>query len=408
MSLTDTLAANRIQALTRIRRRLLADPLLHRADEPELWPTVLRYGADLARWFAVNLGWRLVVDPAGGFARLHKIAARPDPTRPARLNDTPLTPRKYTLLFLACAALDEQPRQTTLSILSENVAELSMAEDSIPTFDPSNSHSDRVAFAGAIRWLAANRIIAVRDGNLDEYTTDPTTDALLDVNDRLLAHLLSCPTSPALADDPADVLQEVYPSGSAGDTSRAGHRVLRQLADDPLVYHEDLDAAERDWLTPRWQVVNRVAADLGLTLERRAEGFAAVDPSTGEPMTDDRFPIAGSTVAHCSLLLAEYLVNRHQASRSAEEGRNGVTPEPEPVPNSELAAHVRILIGDYAARCGWAQWVLDEDGPAQLTGRALDYLARFRLVHRLDHAVVPAPAVARFGVASPTAKEPNP
>jgi len=328
MSLTDTLAADRIQALTRIRRRLLADPLLHRANEPELWPALLRYGADLARWFAVNLGWRLVVDPAGGFARLHKVAARPDPTRPARLNDTPLTPRKYTLLFLACAALDEQPRQTTLSVLSENVAELSAAEDPIPTFDPSNSHSDRVAFAGAIKWLAGNRIIAVRDGNLDDYTTDPTADALLDVNDRLLAHLLSCPTSPALVADPTDVLQEVYPAGAAGDIARAGHRVLRRLADDPLVYHDDLDAAERDWLGPRWQVANRVAAELGLTLERRAEGFAAVDPSIGEPVTDDRFPAAGSTVAHCALLLAEYLVDRHRAARDPEEGRDAAAPSP--------------------------------------------------------------------------------
>jgi uncharacterized protein (TIGR02678 family) len=263
VSLTDTPAADRIQALIRIRRRLLADPLLHRANEPELWPAVLRYGADLARWFAVNLGWRLVVDPAGGFARLHKVASRPDPTRPARLNETPLTPRKYTLLFLACAALDEQPRQTTLSVLSENVAELSAAEDPIPTFDPSNSHSDRVAFAGAIKWLAANRIIAVRDGNLDDYATDPTADALLDVNDRLLAHLLSCPTSPALVADPTDVLHEVYPAGAAGDIARAGHRVLRRLADDPLVYHDDLDAAERDWLGPRWQVANRLPQSSG-------------------------------------------------------------------------------------------------------------------------------------------------
>jgi uncharacterized protein (TIGR02678 family) len=377
VSLTDTLAADRIQALTGIRRRLLADPLLHRANEPELWPAVLRYGADLARWFAVNLGWRLVVDPTGGFARLHKIAARPDPTRPARLNDIPLTPRKYTLLFLACAALDEQPRQTTLSVLSENVAELSAAEDPIPTFDPSNSHSDRIAFAGAIKWLAANRIITVRDGNLDDYATDPTADALLDVNDRLLAHLLSCPTSPALVADPIDVLHEVYPAGAAGDIARAGHRVLRRLADDPLVYHDDLDAAERDWLGPRWQVANRVAAELGLTLERRAEGFAAVDPSIGEPVTDDRFPNAGSTVAHCALLLAEFLVDRHRAARFPGEGRDAAAPEP--VPISELVAHVRVLIGDYAARCGWAQWVLEED---------------------------PAPSVARFGAASPATQEP--
>jgi uncharacterized protein (TIGR02678 family) len=209
-----------------------------------------------------------------------------------------------------------------------------------------------------------------------------------------------------LVADPTDVLHEVYPAGAAGDIARAGHRVLRRLADDPLVYHDDLDAAERDWLGPRWQVANRLAAELGLTLERRAEGFTAIDRSIAEPMTDDRFPAAGSTVAHCALLLAEYLVDRHRAARGPEEGRDATAPEP--VPSSELVAHVRVLIGDYAARCGWAQWVLDEDGPAQLTGRALDYLARFRLVHRLDHAAVPAPAVARFGVAGPTTQESHP
>ena len=44
MSLTDTLAADRTQALIRIRRRLLADPLLHRANEPELWPAYVPDG----------------------------------------------------------------------------------------------------------------------------------------------------------------------------------------------------------------------------------------------------------------------------------------------------------------------------------------------------------------------------
>lgn len=121
-------------------------------------------------------------------------------------------------------------------------------------------------------------------------------------------------------------------------------------------------------------------------------------------MTDDRFPNAGSTVAHCALLLAEFLVDRHRAARFPGEGRDAAAPEP--VPILVLVAHVRVLIGDYAARCGWAQWVLEEDGPAQLTARALEYLARFRLVHPLDHAVVPAPSVAHFGVASPATQEP--
>jgi uncharacterized protein (TIGR02678 family) len=399
MSLAETLVTDRARQLIRIRRRLLVDPLLHRADEPDLWPTVLRHGGELARWFAVNLRWRLVIDPVGGFARLHKVATRPDPTRPATLNDTPLTPRKYTLLFLACAALDEQPRQTTLSVLSENVAELSAAEDAIPTFDPSNNHTDRLAFGAAVKWLSTRRIVTVRDGDLDAFIADPTADALLDVNDRLLARLLSCPTSPALVDSPASVLDEVYPSGPAGDTIRAGHQVLRRLADDPLVYYDDLAATERDWTGPRWQVVNRFAADLGLDIERRAEGFAAVDSSSVEAMTDARFPTAGSTVAHCALLLAEYLVDRHQGERAEVAA-------PTPTPHSELIAHVRVLIGDYAARCDWALWVLDDDGPIRLTDRALGFLARYQLVRRLDHAVVPTPAIARFGVA-PGGQEPS-
>jgi uncharacterized protein (TIGR02678 family) len=408
MSLTDALAADRERQLVRARRRLLTDPLLHKADEPELWPVLLRHRDELARWFMANLGWRLVVDPAGGFARLHKVAAHPDPTRPATLNDTALTVRKYTLLLLAGAALDEQPRQTTLSVLSERVAELSAAEDVVPTFDPSNSHADRLAFAGAVKWLAANRVLNVRDGSLDAYITDPGADALLDVNDRLLTRLLSCPTSPALVEDPADVLHEVYP---AGGTARAGHQVLRRLADDPVVYFDELTDDERAWLTPRWQVVNRFLGDLGLVVERRAEGLAGIDPSLGEPLSDRRFPTAGSTVAHCALLLAEHLVGRHQAARQQLDGPDAGAPRP--VPLAELVGHVRVLIGDYAARCGWAQWVLGDDAPdpdrpeapgqaaaARLTKLALDELARFGLVRRDGQVVVPAPASARFGVAA--------
>jgi len=406
MSLAEALTNDRSRQLALLRRRLLVDPLVHKADDLELWPLVLRHREDLARWFVATLGWRLVVDPAGGFARLHKVPTRPDPTRPATLNDTPLTVRKYTLLFLACAALDEQPGQTTLSILSESVAELSAAEEAIRSFDPSNSHADRLAFAGAVKWLAANRVVTVRDGSLDAYISDPTADALLDINDRLLAQLLSCPTSPALVDDPADALHEVYPSGPAGDGARAGHRVLRRLVDDPIVYFEELTDRELDWLGPRWQVVNRFAADLDLAVERRAEGLAAVDPSTTEPMSDLRFPAAGSTVAHCALLLAEHLADRHQAARrrTAEPLR---TP-PTRVPHSELVECVRILIADYATRCGWARWVLDHDGPARLADEALDWLVRFGLVRRHDRAVVATPAIARFGVAAPSQQEQHP
>jgi uncharacterized protein (TIGR02678 family) len=401
VSLAETLATSRTRHLTLLRRRLIGTPLLHKADEPELWPLVLRYRDELARWFVVNLGWRLVVDLAGEFVRLHKIAARPDPTRPAELNGTPLTTRRYTLLLLACAALDEQPRQTTLSILSQSVAELTTDDEAIRAFDPSNSHSDRLAFAGALRWLATHRIISVRDGNLDAYVNDPTADALLDINDRLLSQLLSCPTSPALVDRPAQILDEVYPSGSSGSSIRAGHQVLRQLVDDPLVYFDELNSEEREWIGPRWQVINRVADELDLAIERRSEGFAAVD-SMDEPVSDIRFPSAGSTVAHCALLLAEHLTDLHRdwhAGTPADPSEHAV---PAPVPRSALVAHVQILIGEFAARCDWAKWVFEAEGAARLTDESVNYLARFGLVRRLDHAVVPTPAIARFGVGLPT------
>ena len=189
------------------------------------------------------------------------------------------------MLFLAGAALDEQPRQTTLSVLSENVAELSAAEDPISSFDPSNSHSDRVAFAGAIKWLAADRIIAVRDGNLDDYATDPTADVLLDVNDRLLAHLLSCPASPALVADPTDVLHEVYPAGAAGDIAA---RAIGYCGGSPTTArvprrprHRRARLA-RATLAGRQPPCRRARADL----ERRAERCTAIDRSIAEPMTD--------------------------------------------------------------------------------------------------------------------------
>jgi uncharacterized protein (TIGR02678 family) len=405
VSLAETLATSRARHLTLIRRRLVASPLLHKADEPELWPLVLRYRDELARWFVGNLGWRLVVDLAGEFVRLHKIAAQPDPSRPAELNGTPLTARRYTLLLLACAALDEQPRQTTLSILSQSVAELTAGDEAIRTFDPSNSHTDRLAFAGALRWLATCRIISVRDGNLDAYVNDPTADALLDINDRLLSQLLSCPTSPALVDHPAQILDEVYPAGSSGSSIRAGHQVLRRLVDDPLVYFDELTDQEREWIGPRWQVVNRIAGELDLAIERRSEGFAAVDSSPDEPVSDIRFPAAGSTVAHCALLVAEYLTNLHRDALAGVSADPGEHAAPIPVPRSALVAHVQILIGEFGARCDWARWVFEAGGSVRLTDESVDYLARFGLVRRLDHAVVSTPAIARFGVGPPTRQE---
>jgi uncharacterized protein (TIGR02678 family) len=423
MGLGETLATDRRDRLVEARRRLLASPLLHQAEEPDLFATMLALREELAGWFMETFGWRLVVDTTGGFARLRKIAACPDPTRPARVNDTDLNPRKYTLVFLACAALDEQPSQTTLSVLSEAVRELSATEGSIRDFDPHNRHGDRLAFAGALKWLEAHRVITVREGHLDDYRQDAAANALLDVDDRLLAQLLACPTSPALAEDSTDILAEVYPSGPEGETQQAGHRVRRRLADDPVVYYADLSEEERSWFGPRWRLVYQLASDLGLAIERRAEGVAAIDPeSHGEPMTDIRFPRAGATVSHAALLLAEHLVARRRTWRgesraavqlSLDQGPNGEAGEegcreadleaPFLVARSDVVDHMTVCIGEYAARCGWAGWTLEDGGAERLADEAMEYLASFRLLVRMGDLVAPAPGIARFAVQTPDA-----
>lgn len=423
MGLAETLAADRRKRLVEARRRLVASPLLHQAEEPELFATVVALRRELACWFMETFGWRLVVDTTGGFARLRKIAACPDPTRPARVNDTDLNPRKYTLVFLACAALDEQPSQTTLSVLSEAVRELSATEGSIRDFDPHNNHGDRLAFAGALKWLEARRVITVREGHLDDYRHDAAANALLDVDDRLLAQLLTCPTSPALADDPTDVLAEVYPSGPEGQAQRAGHRVRRRLADDPVVYYADLSEDERSWFGPRWRLVYQLAGDLGLVIERRAEGVAAIDPeSSGEAMTDVRFPRAGATVSHAALLLAEHLAARRRRWREERPGAGHLSLDHAPgkedgaegrreedpgalflVAHSEVVDHMTVCIGDYAARCGWASWTLEVGGAERLADEATRYLASFRLLVRMGDLLAPAPAIARFAVQTPDA-----
>jgi hypothetical protein len=107
-------------------------------------------------------------------------------------------------------------------------------------------------------------------------------------------------------------------------------------------------------------------------------------------------------VAHCALLLAEHLTNLHRDRRAGAPADPGDHTRPTPVPRSALVAHVQILIGEFGARCDWAKWVFEAEGAARLTEESVDHLARFGLVRRLDHAVVPTPAIARFGVGPPT------
>jgi uncharacterized protein (TIGR02678 family) len=376
-------------------RRLLARPLLGQREDPETFAALVRHRRALVDWFADHTGWQLVVDVSGGFARLHKTDATDDGTRPASAGRAgrPFDRRRYTLTCLTLAALDVRRGQTSLKHLAEDVAARS-ADAGLDPFDAARM-PDRRAFVDALKLLVELGVIAERDGDVDRYATSGAGDALYDVDDRRLGQLISAPSSPSLVDGPADLPVEAYPDTDEGRRLRARHRVVRRLLDEPVVYYADLDEGERDWLAHSLGFVRELCErDVGLVVERRAEGLAAVDPA--RELTDETFPDGGSTVKHAALLLAEQLTARARAAVGDGE-------EPPVLPDDELATLTAELIAVYGKRCGWSAVYREAGsaGAAHLARDALGLLARFHLVARRAGGWQPRPAIARFAAAAP-------
>jgi len=371
-------------------RHLLRRPLTLAQDEPEVFAAIVRHRGWLADWLAEQPGWKLVVSPAGGFARLHKVPAEADATRPARLSGRPpFDGRRYVLFCLLLAALDESAAQTTVKRLAALVEHQSRGEDGVAAFDP-NVFAERRAFVDALRFLVELGVLGVRDGDADRWAQDEGGDALYDVDERVLGQLVAAPVPPALAGDPAGLRREEYAETEEGERARARHRVFRRLLDEPVVYYEDLPAREYEWLDhSRGFVYARLAEDAGLVIERRREGLAAVDPA-GE-LADTLFPDGGSTVKHAALLLADRITRRVR-----EHG-----PGPE-ISEAEIVSWTAALMADYGEPCHWSRmYPASEDGARRLAGDAMALLLSFRLVCRGAAGFRPRPAIARFAPTAP-------
>jgi len=390
-ALSSTLAATERHERRAALRHLIRNPLVSGKRDEDALALVVRHRRWLADWFFDRVGWKLVVDPAAGFARLHKVPARCDGSRLARVDSSkqPFTKRRYVLLCLTLAALDDGAAQTTLATIADLVEETSRESQGIEPFD-ATVLSERRAFVDALKWLAGAGGLVVREGDAERYAMTGKADALYDVDDHLLGQLISAPVPPALAGDRARMLQEPYAETEDGQRQKARHGVLRRLVDDPVVYLDELTPEQREWLEPSRGFVYRLLEnDVGLSVEKRSEGLAAVDPD-GE-VTDVLFPDGGSTVKHMALLLGEQLVPDRQLVIS----------------DTEIAAVARTLIDSYGERCGWKKgYLADDHGAAQLSEDALSLLSAFGLVRRAPGGWQPLPALARFAPMAPEA-DPN-
>ncbi len=388
---SDAAVAERRKAI----RALLARPLLGQREAPETYAAIARHRRELTRWFAEHTGWHLSVDVSGGHARLHKTDARADDTRPAMAGRQarPFDRRRYTLLCLTLAALEERGGQTTLRHVAQDVAAHSREQEGLAAFDAARM-TERRALVDALKVLTNLGVLSVRDGDSDRYATSGSADALYDIDDRRIAQLIAAPSSPSLVDSPHELPVEAYPDSEEGQRLAARHRVMRRLLDEPVCYYDDLADREREWLTHSLAHVRGVLEDVGFVVERRAEGLMAVDPD--REVTDETFPDGGSTVKHAALLLAEQLA---EAARTED----GAPVASSMVADAEVEAIVARLVDAYGERCGWSAAYRDQSGgAAALTADALALLRRFGLVAPVDGGWQPRPAIARFVPAAPT------
>jgi len=381
-------------------RLLLANPLISSRASADWFDLVRRRREPIRQWFDYYCGWTVIVEPRLGYARLVKVRAATDPTRPARRTRSgraPFDRRRYVLLCLVAAELLAVP-VTTIGLLADRVSRASGTDPVVTGFD-SASRAERMAFVDVLRLLESYGVLDVVDGATESFADSAAAKVLYRIDSTLLLRLLAAPVGPSQLAVPADevplrfdeLLARLARERRYGQTAEDAtvavpasevqrnlwlrHSIFRKLIDDPVLYSSDLSAQERAYLaSPTGRQLLRRAADQGgFTLEERAEGMLFIDPDA--VATDSRFPDDASTAKVAALLLLDRL---HDTST---------------IEQLQVAA-VALL----ARFPRWAKSYRDNDGPAQLVADALAILAGFGLVKVADGLVRPLPAAARYAV----------
>jgi uncharacterized protein (TIGR02678 family) len=382
-------------------RLLLANPLISERTAPEPFDLIRRRREPIRQWFDYYCGWSLIVEPRLGYARLVKVKATADPSRPARRarsSRAPFDRRRYVLLCLTAAELLAVP-VTTIGLLADRLSLASATDPVVTTFD-SATRAERMAFVDVLRLLEAYGVIEVVDGTTESFVETAAAKVLYRVDSTLLLRLLAAPVGPSqlavppqevplrLAElltlatherrygRPADEQSDAAPISQVQRNLWLRHSIFRRLVDDPVLYISDLSVSQRAYLaspTSR-QLLRRAADQGGFTLEERSDGVLLID---GDGIaTDSKFPDDASTAKVAALLLLDRL------------GGAAAT-------TAELDVHVADLMARFPR---WAISYRDADGPARLESDAIAVLADFGLVRTDGSVVFPLPAAARYAV----------
>lgn len=363
-------------------RAMLVSPVLDRSDA-EAFGLVRRHRGDLARLFGDELGYRLDATRSG-FARLAKTPGPAHTPRPLRTrNGRDFDNRRYALCCLVLASIETEGERTTAARLFTQVAERGEALPGLGF--RTDVAADRRAFVQAVQAVTAMGVLELAEGDEERFARgEKGGDALYRIDRERAALLLAATPPPSLANYPEGLGLDVYPVTDDGRVRRLRHRVMRSLVEEPVVYIDDLDDDERDYLTRTRARIERVLADcFGLSLEVRAEGWAAVDP-TGE-LTDLTFPDYGSVPVAALRICDEQRARR-------------VRGEDPCWPLDDVDAFVARLGTEYAGY--WRESTAGNDTEVRrLRSEAVALLVSLRLVRVDDAGLVALPGAARFAAA---------
>lgn len=386
-----------LEATARYERRLAVRALLMRpflSSADEAFPPVRRHARWLRDWFARETGWTLQVDRS--HARLRKIPARlADATRGARARsaDPPFSRRRYVLLCLALAVLEGEERQTALGRLAERILGSVAADPELAAAGVRFELADRAErrdLVAVARLLIALGVLRRVDGDEAAYVAG-SGDALYTVDRTALSALSAARRPPTtveaerLADRLVAITEEPIPDTPDARNRAIRHGLTRRLLDDPVLAYDELDEAERSYLTSqRPRLVAAVHEATGLVPEIRAEGIAMLD-DRGD-LTDLEMPEEG-TDGHLTLLLAEHLA-------AALRQRPGC-----PVPRRDIEERTVELIQEHATH--WRKDARDPTAAPALVADAIERLAALDLVTVAGDEVLPRPPLARYAAGEP-------
>jgi uncharacterized protein (TIGR02678 family) len=233
-------------------------------------------------------------------------------------------------------------------------------------------------------WGVLSRVAGDEDGYLSAGT-----DVLYDVRRPVLSVLLSGVRGPSMVSAPgfegrlAELTSEPVAESDELRNQALRRRLTRRLLDNPVVYYDELDEEERAYLlSQRHAITRRIADATGLIPELRAEGIAMVDPE--DELTDVRMP-EQRTDGHVTLLVAEYLARRDQATLD------------------ELYVFIRRAAAEHKAF--WRKGVTEPGAETELLAVALEKLSALRLLTVDEPHIRSRPAIARFALEEPTIRE---